>query len=97
MPLLQQLSNTRRRELFFETHYCWHRLPYGRGSEKGVLALALSLAFVKLLRQIILQAHFTDCVQLALQIIDMLFLVFEDLLKQGARRVVAHLDGLLDR
>src|ERR1035441_4098467 len=63
---------------------------------KGALTLVL-FAFVKLLCQIIIQADFFNRMELALQIIYVLFFVLQDLLEQRARCIVADLDGLPDR
>ena len=54
------------------------------------------VALVKLLRKIVLDADFIDGVQLAFQVVDMLFLVAEDFLEQGPGGVVADFGGDLD-
>jgi hypothetical protein len=63
----------------------------------GALTLVVFfVGFVKLLSKIILEADFIDGVQLALEVVDMLFLVAEDFLKQRAAGVVADFGGDLD-
>ena len=51
---------------------------------------------MKLLRKIILEADFAYRMQLAFQVVDMLFLVAEDFLEQGTAGVVADFGGDLD-
>ncbi len=58
--------------------------------------LVFLFAFVKLLGKIVFDTHFTNGVQLALQVVDMFFLVGEDLLKQRAGSVVSDFGRDLD-
>ena len=59
--------------------------PGGRTGRCGAaLALLVLFAFVKLLREVVLHTHLAECVELAFQIVDVLFLVGEDLFEQRA-------------
>jgi hypothetical protein len=64
---------------------------------KGALTLVVFfVALVKLLSKVILEADFINRVQLAFQVVDMLFLVGENFLEQRTAGVVADFGGDLD-
>ena len=53
-------------------------------------------AFVQLLREVVLHAHFADGMELAFQPVDVVFFIFQDLFQQFARSVVAGFHGGFD-
>ena len=55
-----------------------------RRADHYALILLVVLTFVEMLGEIILDAHLTDGVQLAFEIVDVFFFVDQDFFEQGA-------------